>query len=46
MTYLKYPDDVILNGYLAKKEPLLIEISFDGETVLTSRMDVSSYLPY
>ena len=41
MKYLKYPDEVTLNGYLAKKEPMLIAISFDGETALISRLDDS-----
>ncbi len=41
MKYLKYPDEATLNSYLAKKEPLLIAISFDGETVLISHMDDS-----
>lgn len=41
MTYLKYPDAATLDGYLAKKEPLIIAISFDGETVLISRLDDS-----
>lgn len=41
MKYLKYPDEATLNGYLAKREPLLIAISFDGETVLISRLDDS-----
>ena len=41
MKYLKYPDETTLNSYLAKKEPLLIAVSFDGETVLISHMDDS-----
>ena len=41
MKYLKYPDEATLDAYLAKKEPLLIAISFDGGTVLISRMDDS-----
>ncbi len=41
MTYFKYPDAATLDGYLAKKEPLIIAISFDGETVLISRLDDS-----
>lgn len=41
MTYLKYPDAATLDGYLAQKEPLMIAISFDGETVLISRLDDS-----
>lgn len=28
---MKYPDEVTLNGYLAKRKPMLIAISFDGE---------------
>ncbi len=39
MKYLKYPDEVTLNGYLAKREPMLIAISFDGETALISQLD-------
>lgn len=41
MTYHKYPDAATVDGYIAKKEPLLIAISFDGETVLMSHMDDS-----
>lgn len=41
MKYLKYPDKATLDAYLAKKEPLLIAVSFDGETVLISRLDDS-----
>lgn len=41
MKYLKYPDEATLDAYLAKKEPLLIAVSFDGETVLISRLDDS-----
>ena len=41
MKYLKYPDEVTLNGYLAKREPMLIAISFDGETALISQLDDS-----
>lgn len=41
MKYLKYPDEATLDAYLAKKEPLLIAVSLDGETVLISRLDDS-----
>lgn len=46
MTYRKYPDEKAVNEYIAKKEPLIFAISFDGETVLMSRLDVSLNLPY
>ena len=45
MTYRKYPDEKAVNEYIAKKEPLIFAISFDGETVLMSRLDVSLNLP-
>ena len=41
MTYRKYPDEKTVNEYIAKKEPLIFAISFDGETVLMSRLDDS-----
>lgn len=41
MTYRKYPDDATVDGYIAKKEPLLIAISFDGETALMAHLDDS-----
>lgn len=41
MTYKKYPDDKTFDEYVAKKEPLLLAISFDGETVLAARLDDS-----
>lgn len=41
MTYKKYPDEKTVDEYIAKKEPLIIAISFDGETVLMSRLDDS-----
>lgn len=41
MKYLKYPDEVALDLCLARKEALLIAISFDGETVLISRLEDS-----
>lgn len=41
MNYLKFPDEATIDSCLAKKEPLLIAISFDGETALISHMDDS-----
>lgn len=41
MTYRKYPDEVTVDKYISMREPLLIAISFDGETVLMSRLDDS-----
>lgn len=39
MTYKKYPDEATVDAYIAKKEPLIIAISFDGETVLMAHVD-------
>ena len=42
MIYKKYPDDAAVNEYIAKKEPLIIAISYDdNEPVLMSRLDDS-----
>lgn len=41
MKYLKYPDEAAINSCLARKGALLIAISFDGETVLISRLEDS-----
>ncbi len=41
MIYKKYPDENTLNEHIAKKEPLLIAISFDGETALMAHLDDS-----
>lgn len=41
MTYRKYPDEATVDKYISMREPLLIAISFDGETVLMSRLDDS-----
>ncbi len=41
MIYKKYPDEKTLNEHIEKKEPLLIAISFDGETVLIAHLDDS-----
>ena len=41
MTYRKHPDAQTVDGHIAKKEPLLIAISFDGEKVLMSHIDDS-----
>lgn len=40
MKYKKYPDEETVNGYLKRKEPLIIAIPFDGEkSVLMSHVD-------
>lgn len=41
MKYRKYPDEDTVNGYIAKKEPLIIAISFDEEEALISWLDDS-----
>ncbi len=41
MTYRKYPDQAAVDRHIAEKEPLLIAVSFDGETVLVSHIDDS-----
>lgn len=42
MTYKKYPDENTVNGYIAKKEPLIIAIPYDeNEPVLMSLLDDS-----
>lgn len=41
MTYRKYPDDKTVDEAAAKKEPLIIAISFDEETALMSWLDDS-----
>lgn len=41
MIYRKYPDDKTVNEAVAKKEPLIIAISFDEETALMSWLDDS-----
>lgn len=41
MIYKKHPDEETVNKYIALREPLIIAISFDGETVLMSRLDDS-----
>lgn len=42
MTYKKYPDESTVNGYIAKKEPLIIAIPFDeSKPVLMSLLDDS-----
>lgn len=42
MTYKKYPDEETVNGYIEKKEPLIIAIPFDeNEPVLLSLLDDS-----
>ena len=38
MIYRKHPDAQTVDAHIAKKEPLLIAISFDGETVLISHI--------
>lgn len=41
MEYKKYPNAKAVDDYIAKKEPLIIAISFDGKTTLLSRLDDS-----
>ena len=41
MIYRKYPDDKAVDEAIAKKEPLIIAISFDEETALMSWLDDS-----
>ncbi len=42
MTYKKYPDEQTVNGYINKKEPLIIAIPFDeSKPVLMSLLDDS-----
>lgn len=41
MTYRKYPDEETVNGYIAKKEPLIIAIPFDEKEALISWLDDS-----
>ena len=42
MLYKKYPDEVTVNEYIKKKEPLIIAIPFDeNEPVLISMLDDS-----
>lgn len=41
MIYRKYPDDKTVDEAIAKKEPLIIAISFDEETALMSWLDDS-----
>ena len=41
MIYRKYPDEKAVDGAVAKKEPLIIAISFDEETALMSWLDDS-----
>lgn len=41
MTFNKHPDAETVDRHIAKKEPLLIAISFDGEKVLMSHIDDS-----
>lgn len=41
MNYRKYPDPDTVNEYIRKKEPLLIAISFDGETALIAHLEDS-----
>lgn len=41
MNYRKYPDPDTVNESIKKKEPLLIAISFDGETALIAHLEDS-----
>lgn len=39
MNIIKYPNDEAVNKAMAADEPLLVLISFDGETVIMSQID-------
>ncbi len=39
MKIIKYPSDAEVNNAINQKEPLLMLISFDGETVIMSHID-------
>lgn len=39
MNLIKYPTDSEVNQYLGSSEPLLLLVSFDGETVIVSHID-------
>lgn len=42
MTYKKYPDEITVNNYILKKEPLILAVPFDkNEPVLMSLLDDS-----
>lgn len=39
MNIIKYPSEADVNAAMSHKEPLLVLISFDGETVIVSHID-------
>ena len=39
MNIIKYPSESDVNKAICDNEPLLVLISFDGETVITSQID-------
>lgn len=39
MNIIKYPSETDVNNAVSHKEPLLVLISFDGETVIVSHID-------
>lgn len=39
MNIIKYPDEQAVNKAIAEKEPLLILIAFNGETIIVSQID-------
>lgn len=39
MEIIKYPSETDVNNAISNKEPLLVLISFDGKTVITSHID-------
>ncbi|MBR1750404.1 MAG: hypothetical protein IJ740_05895 [Ruminococcus sp.] len=39
MTLIKYPSESAVNAAISEKEPLLVLISFDGETAIVSQID-------
>ena len=39
MEIIKYPSEADVNNAISNKEPLLVLISFDGKTVITSHID-------
>ena len=39
MNLIKYPNEQAVNKAIAEKEPLLVLVSFDGETIIASQID-------
>lgn len=39
MKIIKYPDEQSVNKAIAEREPLLVLVSFDGETIIASQID-------